>query len=56
MDSYPNSIVNTLTYWLTGFISAAMLFVSGLGHELAHPVVAKTRLFEVDGIILFLLG
>ena len=45
-----------ITYWSTAFISALMLFVSVLIHELAHSLVAKARGFEVEGITLFLLG
>lgn len=46
----------TRTYWATGLLSAIMLFVSVLIHELAHSVVAKARGFHVEGITLFLLG
>lgn len=45
-----------VTYWSTAFISALLLFVSVLIHELAHSLVAKGRGFEVEGITLFLLG
>ncbi|MCH7745008.1 MAG: site-2 protease family protein [Chloroflexi bacterium] len=45
-----------ITYWSAAFISALLLFVSVLIHELAHSLVAKARGFEVEGITLFLLG
>ena len=46
----------TATYWFLGAVSAIMLFVSVLIHELAHSFVAKTRGIEVQGITLFLFG
>ena len=45
-----------LTYWSTAFVSALLLYVSVLIHELAHSLVAKTRGIAVEGITLFLLG
>ncbi|MGB2696911.1 MAG: site-2 protease family protein [Candidatus Zixiibacteriota bacterium] len=44
------------TYWLMGGISALLLFVSVLLHELAHSVVAKKGKLKVDKIVLFLFG
>ncbi|HZD48446.1 MAG TPA: site-2 protease family protein, partial [Silvibacterium sp.] len=43
-------------YWLMGFVTAVMLFVSVLAHELAHSVVALRRGIAVPRITLFLFG
>ncbi|MFH0846930.1 MAG: site-2 protease family protein [Chloroflexota bacterium] len=43
-------------YWLAGFLSAFLLFVSVLLHELAHSLVAKARGMSVSSIILFIFG
>ena len=53
-DQYPGWA--TATYWFIGAISAIMLFVSVLVHELAHSFVAIRRGIEVQGITLFLFG
>jgi Zn-dependent protease/CBS domain-containing protein len=44
------------TYWLMGVVSALLLFLSVLLHELAHSVVAKKGELKVDKIVLFLFG
>jgi Zn-dependent protease len=44
------------TYWIIGFISALLLFVCVLIHELAHAMVARVHGLTVRGITLFLFG
>ncbi|MBI2667093.1 site-2 protease family protein, partial [Candidatus Woesearchaeota archaeon] len=44
------------TYWLMGFIAAALLFVSVLLHELSHSLVAKAKKIGVESITLFFFG
>jgi len=44
------------TYWFMGVISALLLFLSVLLHELAHSIVAKKGKLKVDKIVLFLFG
>jgi Zn-dependent protease/CBS domain-containing protein len=46
----------TSTYWIIGFISALLLFVCVLIHELAHALVARAHGLTVRGITLFLFG
>lgn len=43
-------------YWGIGAVTAVMLFVSVLIHELGHAIVAKTYGIEVPRITLFLFG
>jgi Zn-dependent protease len=45
-----------LLYWLMGAMTAIMLFVSVLLHELGHSVVALRYKIPVRGITLFLFG
>lgn len=43
-------------YWLMGFITAVMLFVSVLIHEIGHSIVAKSYGIPVPRITLFIFG
>src|SRR5215475_11050135 len=43
-------------YWLAGALSAILLFVSVLGHELSHSFVALALGQKVDSITLFIFG
>lgn len=47
---------STLSYWIMGALTAVMLFVSVLIHEMAHSLVARTRGMSVNSITLFLFG
>src|SRR5256886_12433860 len=51
---YPGQ--STATYWIVGLISALLLFVSVLLHELAHSFVARRRGLPVKNITLFIFG
>jgi Zn-dependent protease/CBS domain-containing protein len=45
-----------LSYWGAGLLSALLLFISVLIHELAHSLVAQARGLPVSSITLFILG
>ena len=47
---------STAAYWAIGSLSALLLFVTVLIHELAHALVAKRRGLEVPRITLFIFG
>jgi Zn-dependent protease len=47
---------STSTSWIAAFISALLLFVCVLAHELAHALVARTHGLTVKHITLFLFG
>ncbi|MCC6387076.1 MAG: site-2 protease family protein [Dehalococcoidia bacterium] len=53
-DEYPGW--STAMYWAVGIVSAVLLFVAVLVHELAHAVVAQRRGLEVPKITLFIFG
>src|SRR5579859_7618582 len=47
---------SSATYWIAGFTSALLLFVSVLLHELAHSIVATRNGLKVKNITLFIFG
>jgi len=55
---YPSEFKNwpPLLYWITGAVTAIMLFVSVLLHELGHSVVAIRYKIPVRSITLFIFG
>jgi Zn-dependent protease len=48
--------LSVITYWILGIISAFLLFVSVLAHELAHSYVAIKQGLPVNSITLYLFG
>ena len=52
--SYPGW--SHLTYWVIGFITSLLFFVSVVAHELAHSLVAKVNGIPVRNITLFIFG
>src|SRR5258708_2180678 len=46
----------TTIYWIAAFISALLLFVCVLVHELAHALVAQTSGLTVKNITFFIFG
>ena len=53
-QAYPGWAVQT--YWITGILSALLLFLTVLIHELSHSFVARARGLPVEGITLFIFG
>jgi Zn-dependent protease len=48
--------LSNLTYWMMGITAMVGLFVSIIGHELAHSVVARRMDIPISGITLFIFG
>ncbi|HEX5417881.1 MAG TPA: site-2 protease family protein [Chloroflexota bacterium] len=48
--------MSVTTYWIVGAISALLLFVSVLLHELGHSITAKSEGIPVRDITLFIFG
>ena len=55
---YPDEFKNwpPLLYWFMGAVTAIMLFVSVLLHELGHSVIARRFGIPMKGITLFIFG
>jgi Zn-dependent protease len=53
-SSFPS--FDPATDWILGLVSALLLFVSVLIHELSHSLVAARRGLRVRGITLFIFG
>jgi Zn-dependent protease len=51
-----NSRWPAIQYWAAGLITAILLFVSVLIHELAHSLVSRSLGTPVEGITLFIFG
>lgn len=51
-----NPGLSTIEYWSMGIISAIILFISVLLHELAHSIIALRYGLKVRRIILFIFG
>ncbi len=58
VDYYPAEFKDwpTVLYWFLGAVTAIMLFVSVLLHELGHSVVALRYKVPVRSITLFIFG
>src|SRR5713226_9931335 len=52
--TYPG--LGTTTYWIIGIVSAFLLFVSVLLHELSHSYIAKKNGLPIARITLFFFG
>lgn len=48
--------LSTLTYWIMGIITAILIFVSVVLHELSHSIVAKKNGLPIRKITLFIFG
>jgi Zn-dependent protease/CBS domain-containing protein len=53
---YFPSAWNPTARWAAGFVSALLLFISVLLHEIAHSLVAQARNLPVSSITLFIFG
>jgi Zn-dependent protease/predicted transcriptional regulator len=53
-NQYPG--LDSFTYWAIGVVSALLLFVSVLVHELAHSYIAKKNGLPITRITLFFFG
>lgn len=53
-DKFPGLTI--IEYWLIGSVSAILLFVSVLLHELSHAIVAKYNKIPIERIQLFFFG
>ena len=56
VDGFFPQTWSTTTLWTAGIISALLLFVSVLIHELAHSLVSKSKGIGVRSITLFIFG
>ncbi len=53
-SQYPN--LSNVTYWIIGAVSAFLLLISVLIHELSHSYVAKRNKLPTSRIVLFIFG
>lgn len=55
---FPQSLpgMTASTYWIMGVLSALLLFISVLLHELSHSLIAKIKKIKVESITLFFFG